>query len=85
MFKLSSEKLFTTWKARRKPNSEETVVVKRSIDYIFYLPFRPSTVKNNYNKNNSNNNNRKSVNNIEISNKSPVVAFSRLLLFLLLL
>jgi hypothetical protein len=38
---LSSKELYSTWKSRRK--FEEELVVKRSIDYIFYTPFVKGT------------------------------------------
>ncbi|RYH02933.1 hypothetical protein EON65_47535 [archaeon] len=43
--RLSSKDLYTTWKARRRDDNGQEVIVKRCIDYIFYLPFRPNIVK----------------------------------------
>lgn len=45
---MSSKELYTTWKARRSgdgSSSSDEVVVKSCIDYIFYKPFLPRTVK----------------------------------------
>ena len=42
---MSSKELYTTWKARRAGDSSSEVVVKSCIDYIFYKPYLPRTVK----------------------------------------
>mmetsp|Transcript_4094 Transcript_4094/g.5658 ORF Transcript_4094/g.5658 Transcript_4094/m.5658 type:complete len:676 (+) Transcript_4094:3-2030(+) len=46
LVKPASSTVFTTWKARKKNSLEGEKVVKRSIDYIFYMPFKPTSAKN---------------------------------------
>ena len=43
--RMSGAELYTTWKARRRGTSDKEMVIKRCIDYIFYKPFKASTVK----------------------------------------
>eukprot|EP01038_Epipyxis_sp_PR26KG_P011923 gene11923-15955_t len=53
--KLSNDTLYTTWKSRNKNNQGEKIF-KKCVDYIFYLPFKASTLKRNSNSNSDNSN-----------------------------
>lgn len=41
----SSADFYTTWKARVRGTSTEEIVIKRCIDYIFYKPFVPGSLR----------------------------------------
>lgn len=77
---MSSKELYTTWKARRtgdsiSSSSSSEVVVKSCIDYIFYKPYLPRTVKDKAKSNDCDSSN------VVIAFSSEQVAIASLLRF----